>query len=381
MLTAFWSGLGGEFAKRIVVRVLTPAFAFWIGGLTAVWWHAHAAGVQAHGWSFELAKTAKPFQALPALGQVVLLVGALLLLAVSALAAERLTLLVLRLLEGYWSRPVWLWRLLVRASDRRRRHVAARVGELAPRQMRGGLSIAEYIELQRLTATPQADQKRRGELQHRREQGGLSAQDSAALARSRRLQHAMPTRPELCMPTRLGNVLRAAERLPSDKYGLDPRVCWTALWLVLPAETKTELVQARTALDTATRSWLWGVLFLVWTPWSWWAIPIGLLVPASVYYVGMIGAAAVFGDLIVAAFDLYRTRLYDQLRLPRPTWPADEWCNGELVCQLLWGGLDEDKSKLRFTDAANPLDQGRVAAEPSTAGPDGTSGTPIDTCS
>ena len=46
MLTALWSGLGDEFAKRWAARVLTPAFAFWAGGLVVLWWHAHAQGVK-----------------------------------------------------------------------------------------------------------------------------------------------------------------------------------------------------------------------------------------------------------------------------------------------------------------------------------------------
>jgi hypothetical protein len=93
------------------------------------------------------------------------------------------------------------------------------------------------------------------------------------------------------MPTRLGDILRAAEARPTNKYGLDTIVCWYALWLLLPAETETELVQARAALDKAAGTWLWGALFLVWTPWTWWAVPIAVVVPALAYYIGILGAA------------------------------------------------------------------------------------------
>lgn len=37
MLDAFWSGVGEELARHWVARVLTPAFAFWVGGLALVW--------------------------------------------------------------------------------------------------------------------------------------------------------------------------------------------------------------------------------------------------------------------------------------------------------------------------------------------------------
>jgi hypothetical protein len=51
------------------------------------------------------------------------------------------------------------------------------------------------------------------------------------------------------MPTRFGDILRAAEFRPRDKYGLDTTVCWYPLWLLLPAEVKQEISQARLELD------------------------------------------------------------------------------------------------------------------------------------
>ena len=105
MLTAFWSGLGEEFAKRWAARILTPAFAFWAGGLVVLWWHAHAPGVQAHGWAHELSATTTWLRGLPGIAQAVLVVVGLILLAASALIAERLTVPLLQLLEGYWPRP------------------------------------------------------------------------------------------------------------------------------------------------------------------------------------------------------------------------------------------------------------------------------------
>ena len=120
------------------------------------------------------------------------------------------------------------------------------------------------------------------------------------------------------MPTRLGDILRAAERRPFEKYGLDAVVCWTALWLVLPADARTELAQTRGRLDGALRMWLWGALFIVWTPWTLWAIPIAVVVPLLAYYGSMLGAAKLFGDLIGSGYDLYRMQLYDSLHLRAP---------------------------------------------------------------
>jgi hypothetical protein len=345
MLTAFWSGLGEEFAKRWATRVLTPAFVFWAGGLVVLWWHAHAQGVKAHGWAHELSTTTTWLRGLPGIAQAVLVVVGLILLAASAVIAERLTLPLLKLLEGYWPRPRFVRNTLIAYRRWRRRRWAERVNELAISQLYGGLNPAEYRELRSLEAAPPADTTQLRDLR-RRQAAGITAQMTAELGRGRTYLHRSPARDELGMPTKLGDILRTAEYLPYNKYGLDAVICWYALWLLLPAEVKTELVQARTALDNAARGWLWGALFLVWTPWTWWAIPVGVLIPVLTYYIGILGAATVFGDLMVTAFDLHRFKLYDSLRLPRPASPAlEREQDGPRVTNLLWGGLDEPDLK------------------------------------
>jgi hypothetical protein len=341
MLTAFWSGLGDEFAKRWAARILTPAFAFWAGGLAVLWWHAHGQGVSEHGWAHELSVTTTWLRSVPGVAQAAFVVVGLILLAASALVAERLTLPLLRFLEGYWPRPRWLRNRLIAYRRWRRQRWEQRVRDLAVRQRYSGLSTAEDHELSALEGTPSADTTRLQELQEKRA-AGLSAQQTLDLGRGRRYLQRSPPRGGLGMPTKLGDILRAAEYRPYSKYGLDAVICWYALWLLLPVEVKTELVQARTTLDNAARGWLWGALFLVWTPWTWWAIPVGVLIPALTYYVGILGAADLFGELMVTAYDLHRFKLYDSLHLPRPTSPVlEREQDGPRVTDFLWGGLDE----------------------------------------
>ncbi len=345
MLASFWSGLGGELAKQWAARLLTPALAFWMGGLAAVWWHEHGDGVDAHGWTRELQRTARPIEHLPTVAQVVLLVGALMVVAVSGLAVERLTLPLLRLLEGYWP-----WRLRGRRTSRRRERQQKRIerrDELLVLQRRGDLTVQEYKELRRLEAAPNADPQRLAEL-HSKRAKGFTQRDAAELSHLRSELHYTPRDASEGMPTRLGDILRATERRPLEKYGLDAVVCWTALWLVLPTEAKTELAEARGRLDGALRTWLWGVLFIVWTPWTTWAIPVAIVVPL-VAYGGILGAARLFGDLVGTSFDLYRMQLYDGLHLPRPSSAAVERVRGKQVTNLLWGGLDD--ASVKYTSA------------------------------
>ncbi len=341
MLTAFMSGLGGELAKQWIARVLTPAFTFWAGGLAALWWNTHATGVRQGGWAGELSTTADWLGGLPVLVQILLVVGGLVLLAASALAAESLTTPLLQFLEGYWPRPRWLRNRLVAYRRWRRRRWDARIAPLATRQVLGALKPLEYRELIKLRAAPQQDPQRLRDLQERQRQGN-DAHQTLVLGRGRAFRHDSPERDEHGMPTRLGDILRAAEQRPQVKYGLDAVTCWHALVLLLPAEARTELVQSRTALDASARGWLWGALFLVWTPWTWWAIPVGLLVPSLMYYGGILPAARIFGELMVAAFDVHRFMLYDSLRLPGPTTPIlEREQEGPRVTQQLRGGLDE----------------------------------------
>ena len=138
------------------------------------------------------------------------------------------------------------------------------------------------------------------------------------------------------MPTRLGNLLRVSETRPFDKYGLDAVTCWSRLWLVLPGNAQKDLTEARAELNLGARVWLWSLLFLIWGIWAWWAIPVGLL-SALLTYHWMLDAAANYGELVEATFDVYRMELYKALRWPLPINPNDERYKGQDITQYLLG--------------------------------------------
>ncbi|GDY33938.1 hypothetical protein [Gandjariella thermophila] len=363
MLDAFWSGVGEELARRWVARVLTPALAFWVGGLSLLWWDVHRAGVAASGWVAEITRTAEQLGRLPVLVQGALVVGGLVVVAASAVVAERLTVPVLRFLEGYWARPQWLRRRMVTHRQRRYEKARNRARSLQLRQRRGRLSVAEYAELRQLRQDPARDPQRRTELESAAADA-LTAQEATQLGKDLQWLRTTPDRDELRMPTRLGDALRAAERRPVTSYGMDAVVCWNALWHTLPQQARTELSQARAALDTAARGWLWGVLFLVWTPLSWWAVPIGVLIPVVSYWFGIVPRGIAFGRLIVTCYDLYRFNLYDALHLPRPESPEQERTKaGPRVTAALWGTLAEAGLRYRF----DPVPESPVNNDPPPA--------------
>lgn len=297
MLPKFLESLGEGIAKEWLGKVLFPALVFWLGGLLAV------CSNPKFGW-----KIVEPFLgdgkniAIFPLNQLIL---GVLVIAVSAVIVQRLELSVLRCLEGYW----------LPLLNPLRRWLVGRIK----------------------TGYDNAKQERQ-QLFDR--YASLSSEEMDKLVRLDWQRKQTPKQSDRLMPTRLGNILRAAERRPLEKYGLETVICFPRLWLLLPAEVKGELGEARSKLNSMVRVWMWSVLFLGWGYYSLWAILVGLGA-AWFAYGWMLDAAAVYGDLLESVFDLYRTLLYKSLRLPLPKNPTEELLSGKALTDYLWRGFVE----------------------------------------
>lgn len=290
MVDTLWKGLADRVAERWANVVVLPAALFWLGsGL--VW-------LQRTGTDpATLPKVAAPY-ASPWWIAAVLVVALL-----SGLLARRLAEPVLGLLAGRWH-----WRLDVLA------------GPLVSRWSR------------RVTRREARWQELTGSDRTWRQERELAALDAWL--------RAMPADPGRCLPTRLGNILAAAERWPADKYGLEAAHCWSRLWLILPEEARKELAAARERLDARITAWIWAVAFVGWTPWAWWAAPVGLAA-ALLAYSGALTSATALGELQETAFDLHRAALYRQLRWPLPADAASERASGRRLSAYLWRGSDD----------------------------------------
>ena len=297
MLAGFWQAAGGKLADRWA-SVSVPALVFWLGGLAA--WIYHRGGL--HNL---FAQTLLKGQSSAV--QIGILLGALLAIAASGVIIERAVTPVLRLLEGYW--PSWAdplrWRLTTWLANR------AAVDAEAWQQ------ALDRVQ----AATP-------------------SAADIAVYSRCERRRRRRPAAASYFPPTPIGNILRAAERRPIDKYGLDTVVVWPHLWLLMPDATRMELRAARTSLDTAVVAACWGTLFCAFAPFTLLAIPIGLGVAVIAVAVVIPGRAQIFGELIDAAYDLHRNALYQQLRWPLPDNPLQEHSSGAELTAYLRRGSD-----------------------------------------
>jgi hypothetical protein len=301
MSAKFVEGVGGKLAEQWVASLLTPAFIFWSGGLGFY--------ILKHGW--QPIANLFPDSKLEPL-QLGVLAGALILIAISALVMQRFDTEILRGLEGYWYPGLRKLKILKWLRERQIKAYYKCWDEWEP--------LHEKLKQNNLT-----------------QENGLTQEQSAQYVRLDRTLRQFPRQDHDFLPTRLGNILRAAERRPYDRYGLDAIICWPRLWLLLPEPAKKELQEARATLNNGVRVFAWSILFLVWTIWAWWAIPCGLL-SALFAYCWILDSATVYGDLIESVFDLYRISLYQSLRFPVPANTADERAIGLQVTEYLLRG-------------------------------------------
>jgi hypothetical protein len=293
MPTKFLEGASGKLAEQWVAALLTPAFIFWLAGLLA---YCDRYGITPlETW---LKQYSEPIQ-------IGILAIALCTIAASAFIAQRFDTEVLRALEGYWYPG--LRRLLIPCTQFqqfRRRRILRQLKRL-------------NAKLTNNTATPW---------------------ERAEFVRCDRLLHQFPEKEHDLLPTRLGNILRAAERRPHYRYGLDAIICWPRFWLLLPEATKKDLQTAQVELNNAVRLFLWSFLGLGWGIWSWKIIPVALLALLFAYN-WAISAATTYADLIEASFDLYRHLLYQALDWQKPDDPNEERRVGQQLTEYLWRGF------------------------------------------
>ncbi|HEY9664549.1 MAG TPA: hypothetical protein V6C65_39415 [Allocoleopsis sp.] len=289
MFSKFLEGLSGGLAQQWTVASLTPAFVFWIIGLLLY--------INDKGWKqFNI-----ELNSWTSVQQVLALFVGLLCITVSAAIVQTLSRLTLRILEGYHWLPLF-WRLGLHCQT-------------------------DMIRRNRLEYT---------KLKHKVIQSSADVMKCAVLEWER--VHT-PDREEWYMPTKLGNILRTAETHPINKYGLDPVIVWTRLWLLLPEDVKQTVAEARLNLNASAVTWLWCLLLSLWWWQFIWMPLVGVGAAVLIYYYWIIPAGVEYGDIIESVFDLYRRNLYEQLQLRRPLDPEQEREVGEALTDYLWTGI------------------------------------------
>ncbi len=226
---------------------------------------------------------------------------------VFALVLQPLQLSMVRILEGYWGSS-WL-------ADK----VAGACIFLQRRRRQSLENAARFL------AQGEPDQERR-----------------AAMA-AWRYRHYPPK--DKVMPTRLGNVLRAAEDRAGRRYGLDAVAVWPRLYPLISEKLAATLTDQRDQLDLAAR---FCVVFfvaalaaaaVVFRHGLWLLVPGAALLMAWLSYRAAIAAAIAYGETIEAAFDLHRFDLLKALHLPLPSDRETERAANERLCDFLRQGI------------------------------------------
>jgi hypothetical protein len=315
MLQEFWGSLGGRLAERWLTQLLSPALAFWVGGLLALAWNYAQKSNQRSGIGSTAETWSDALKDLSILMQGAALLGLLIAVTLSAIAVQGLARPTLRMLAGDW--PLWL-EVVGAPVLRARRRLNARRRE----------------RLRKLAA---------------KNLSSLSPKESRRRRRLEREYKQAPAVPSRQTATRLGNVLRAYEDRPAIRYGLDASTCWPHLWLLLPEPSRRDIGEARARLSATIQSWLWGILFISWTPLAWWALPLGLLVAAIANH-RTLSAATTYGEMFAASFDVHRRLLYAALRWPLPASPAEEPRIGANLTRYLKHGSHSPEPYFTTTD-------------------------------
>lgn len=292
MLDKFWESIGSDLAEQWIEYIFGPAFLFWSGGLALL------------AWQIDWKPLQQNTQTLTAFQQGSIIVLGLLVLVFSSMVVKAIRFPILRILEGYWPWPFSYLGL-------------------------GLLAIQKYFY-----------KNKYAKLRHLKvneAQREPNAKEQEKLIKLDVWSHWNPTKSSDLLPTRLGNILRARERAPERRYGLDAIVCWPRLWSLLPENMRGDISSSRSALDRLVELWLWGALFLLWTLVNPWAILISVVWMVVVYDMST-QAAMAYGDLIETAFDLYRMPLYDALAWPRPKNSDEEKTLGKELTEFLWRG-------------------------------------------
>jgi hypothetical protein len=321
MFASFLKELGDYLGKRFLFSAFFPSLAFWGLGL-ATWVAGRGFVVTLTQWNGQ-----------PAEVKTILSLAFLCGVALFAYILHNLQLLLTRFYEGYWRRiPFlsWLGERLCQGQKRQRQELQKEVEVLLKQLGEEGEKAAEI-------------HSRLQELYHN-------------------LTILYPPEERLVMPTRLGNILRAAELYPYQRYKLNAVLLWPRLYGLLPKEFIALLEDARLAMNfmlrLATLAFLFG---LFWTPyWAyrgerWLALLCALGFPlAWASYQSALSPAQAYGELMKAAFDLHRWKLLKALHWPLPKTPEEEERSWKALGDFIYGGFrpqvtyvtgDEEKSK------------------------------------
>jgi hypothetical protein len=371
------------FDRRALVSGFAPNVLFWSLALAAF-------AAATRGWQGSL----DWWQAQSGTAQAVLLAGAVAWLVVAGVLTVNWHATLARTFEGYWP-DSGLWEKLTIAL---RNRSTRRWQEIADRDSVLEKQLIDALDQLRTRPNDKELTAKAGRLEVKRQALGWE------------LFLYFPREPEAIMPTRLGNVLRAAELYSLDRYRLDSVVVWPRLESTFEDGLPDQILDAKTSLDLMVTLSAFSLLFgipiagglaygvawdlPVWVPvlvlaaglvtrlWaatavaasslalavvatasSWHAgelhqaalgclVLAGALLLAGLTYRNAVEAAVAYGEQIKAVLDVHRWRLLEALKLPTPATIDEERELWEDVSELLYRGSRPRSKLYRYVTSA-----------------------------
>lgn len=311
MFTSILGELKGWFGRAFVLAVWLPVFVFASAGAAVYVAGAGSLSSLSAAWAGRGADE-----------KIVLSAGFVLAVTLVAFALDFAQASVTRLFEGYWpALPI----LRSFARWRRRRYERS----LGPLDERLG-ELSEQIP----------GEEDEGRLR-------LLRAEMHRLEERRLFGFPPPGYEAHLMPTRLGNLYKAAELYPHARYNIDSVVIWPRLREVLPDAFVGRLQEVKTAVDfLLLLSLLSAVFSLLFVPYLWvrGAHPSLVLACAAglplawLSYRAALSPAQAYAELLKVAFDLHRTALLQALGLRMPATLSQERTLWREVSEFIFRG-------------------------------------------
>jgi len=141
-----------------------------------------------------------------------------------------------------------------------------------------------------------------------------------------------PDEAEFVLPTKFGNIMRAAEVYPRVVYEIESIQAWNRLQLLLPNRAKEQIKESRAMLDFIVNLlFLSSLIILVYLGFSIWRhdsphmfIPLIALLTIVVAWIYLPVTATQWGETIKSVFDIHRGLLARNLGFTVPKDPEEE---------------------------------------------------------
>jgi hypothetical protein len=276
MLTTFLDTLGGFFDRRFIIAYWAPVF---IGSLLS-------AGVLVA--RFGIARSVDLWAERDGWEHIGAGLAALLVVTILAFMLQALTLTVVRFYEGFLI-PDGLRHLWLAGQEQTWQTLYAEIDNTDPVRAQKQLHVSNAY---------------------------------------RAFYFGFPSDKAYLRPTRLGNVLTAAEESPFKLYTMDAVLWWPRLMPLVPDPLRTQIDDAFASLVALLNLCTMFVLFavgggslLLLSDDRWWVFAVvfgGGLVAAMLCYRVAVVQAVDYGSLVRVVFDLYRHDLIAKLHVPLP---------------------------------------------------------------